>query len=203
MPLTDALLPLLTSPWLLLIVLAACLIDGVFPPVPSETTVVAALASSIAAGVDAGWALAIVAAAAVGAVLGDSLAFWIGRRVGVDRFRWMRRPRARRTLTWITGRLRTSPATLVLVGRYIPVGRVAVNGMAGASGLPYGRFLALAAVGGTLWAGMCLLIASASAAWLGDPLWSAALAVVVMLAFGLTVDLLSRRFTRGGARSIA
>nr|WP_241428958.1 VTT domain-containing protein [Agrococcus sp. ARC_14] len=179
-----------------MIVLAACAIDGIFPPVPSETTVVAALAAGIAAGVDGTWAIAIVLAAAAGAVLGDSLAFWVGRRVGVDRFRWMRRPRARRMLGWIAERLRTSPATLVLVGRYIPVGRVAVNGMAGASGLPFPRFLGLAAVAGSLWACMCLAIASASAAWLGDPLWSAALGVVVMLALGLVVDLISRRVAR-------
>lgn len=197
--LPDLVTAVTTSPWLLAIVLAVCVIDGFFPPVPSETTVVAALAATIAAGGAPMWGIAIVVAAAAGAIVGDSIAFSIGRRVGIDRFAWMRTRRVRLTTGWIAGRLRTTPATLVLVGRYIPVGRVAVNAMAGASGLAYGRFVALSAVAGTLWACMCLAIATVAATWLGDPIWSAVLAIGIMLALGLVLDLIARRRMRVAA----
>lgn len=188
-PISDLILPLLTSPWLLLVVLAVCIIDGFFPPVPSETTVVAALAAGLAAGSELPWAVGIVAVAAIGAMAGDSIAYWIGRRVGVDRFAWMRRPRVRRSTDWIAERVLATPATLVLVGRYIPVGRVAVNAMAGASGLRYRRFLPLSIAAGLVWAAMCWAIAAASAAWLGDPLLAALAGVGIMLVLGVLFDL--------------
>lgn len=180
--LSDLLVSLTASPWVLLVVVTVCLIDGFFPPVPSETTVVAAFA-----------------AAAIGAVVGDSIAFAVGSRLGLQRFRWMRTPRVRRATGWIARRMQTSPATLVLVGRYIPVGRVAVNAMAGASGLPYRRFVRLAAVAGALWALMCVAIAGLSAAWLGDPVLAALLAIAVMLGLGGCIDLISRRRLRAVA----
>lgn len=197
--LSDLLVSLTASPWVLLVVVTVCLIDGFFPPVPSETTVVAAFAAALAAGHEIGWTIGIVAAAAIGAVVGDSIAFAVGSRLGLQRFRWMRTPRVRRATGWIARRMQTSPATLVLVGRYIPVGRVAVNAMAGASGLPYRRFVRLAAVAGALWALMCVAIAGLSAAWLGDPVLAALLAITVMLGLGGCIDLISRRRLRAVA----
>lgn len=208
---------ILTSPLLLVLIAAVCIIDGFFPPVPSEMTVVAALSAVIATAQSAAqsaaesaahsaealagvagvtWPLAIVAVAAFGAIAGDSIAFSLGRRVGVERFAWMRRPRVARTTRWISARIHASPATLVLVGRYIPVGRVAVNAMAGASGLRYRRFLAYSTLAGTVWAGMCLAVATLSVAWLGDPLWSALLGMAVMLLIGLGLDAIARRRMR-------
>lgn len=190
--LPDLIPTLITSPWLLVIVMTACIIDGFFPPMPSEITVVAALSAAIAAGSTTLWAVAIVAVAAVGAVVGDSLAFAAGRQFGVERLRWMRKPRVRRVTGWIARRVHTSPASLVLVGRYIPVGRVAVNALAGASGLRYRRFVVFSAVAGAVWAALCFAVASISTLWLGDPLWSALLGAGVMLALGLGIDRLAR-----------
>ena len=202
---------LITSPLLLVLIAAVCIIDGFFPPVPSEMTVVAALSAVIATGHLSGpaaaaagsgggagfaWPIAIVAVAAAGAVVGDSIAFALGRRLGVRRFAWMRRPRVQRTTDWISSRIHASPATLVLVGRYIPVGRVAVNAMAGASGLRYRRFLAYSMLAGVVWAAMCHAVATLSVAWLRDPLWSALLGIAVMLLIGLGIDAVARRGMR-------
>lgn len=197
--LPDLIQTLLASPWLLVVVAAVCVIDGFFPPMPSEMTVVAALSAAIAAGGTPHWSAAIVVAAALGAVAGDSVAFAAGRRIGVDRGRWMRRPRVRRISGWIATRMQSSPATLLLVGRYIPVGRVAVNAVAGASRLPYRTFFVFSAMAGAVWAVMCLAVASLSAAWLGDPLWSALLGVGVMLVLGLCIDWIVRRQFRAEA----
>lgn len=197
--LSDLVATLTASPLLPLVVLAVCIVDGFFPPVPSEMTVVAALAGALAGTGTWLWAAAIVAAAAVGAIVGDSIAFAAGRRIGVDRFGWMRRPRVRRMTGWITERVHTSPATIVLVGRYIPAGRVAVNAIAGASGLRYRRFFALASLAGTVWAVTCLVVSLASAALLTDPLWSALLAVAVTLVLGLGIDHVTRQHVRSAA----
>jgi membrane protein DedA with SNARE-associated domain len=192
MDLTALLVDLVASPWMPLVVLAVCLIDGFFPPVPSETTVVAALAVALAAG-EVPQAVVIVLAAASGAIAGDSIAYAVGRKVGLERFGWMRRERVRKVSALLRERVQRSPAMLLLVARYIPVGRVAVNATAGATRLPYGRFLPLSAVAGTAWAAMCLVVAGASAAWLGDPLWASLAAIAIMLLFGVIVDAIARR----------
>ena len=195
----DLVSMLTDSPVLPLIVLAVCIIDGFFPPVPSEMTVVAALAALLADASSPVWVTVIVGAAASGAIIGDSIAFAAGRHIGTDRFGWMRTPRVRRTTAWISDRVQTSPATIVLVGRFVPAGRVAVNATAGASALRFRRFLVLSTIGGTIWACTCLALAWASAAWLADPVWSALLAVVMMLALGFGIDHLSRRSLRSAA----
>ena len=66
-------------------------VDGFFPPVPSETALVAVAAVTATSGQPV---LAVVlGAAALGAIAGDSIAYAIGRRVGLKRLRNARRPR--------------------------------------------------------------------------------------------------------------
>ncbi|UOQ56330.1 VTT domain-containing protein [Leucobacter allii] len=201
--LPDLISALIVSPWLPILIAAVCIIDGFFPPVPSETTVVAVLATGIALGHDHWWIAAVAALAGLGAAAGDSVAFLIGRRFGLERLAWMRRPRMRRTTAWLAARVHAAPATLVLVGRYIPVGRVAVNALAGASGLHYRRFLAYSALASAAWAAMCVAIASVSVAWLGNPVYSALLAIGIMLLVGWGIDLVARRRMRAPSGAVA
>jgi len=192
----DLIPALIATPWVILVVAAVCVLDGFFPPVPSETTVVAVLASVIAIGESTVWAVAIAAAAALGAIAGDSIAYALGRRFGIDRIRWFRGPKAQRVIGSVSSRVHSSSASLILVGRYIPGGRVVVNMLAGASGLRYRRFAAFSVIAGISWAAMCATVATMSAAWLGDPLWSALLGIGVMLAIGLVIDLVAKRRER-------
>lgn len=189
----DLLPALVTSPWLLVVVLAVCTIDGFFPPVPSETTLVAVLTASITVGVSPLWIATITAVAAVGAIAGDSIAYALGRRLGSGRLAHSRRPRLRKIAGWVTERVHSSPAVIILVGRYIPGGRVVVNMVAGSTGLRYRRFLVFSVIAGVSWAAMTTAIASASAAWLGHPLWSALLGIGIMLVLGLVIDHVARR----------
>ena len=199
----DLLPALVSSPWLLLVVLAVCIIDGFFPPVPSETTVVAVLTASIAVGASPLWIAAITAAAALGAIAGDSIAYALGRRIGAERLARSRRPTIRKVTAWVAGRVHASPAVLILVGRYIPGGRVAVNMLAGSAHLRYRRFLVFSVIAGVSWAIMTTAIASLSAAWLGHPLWSALLGIAVMLVLGLIIDLVARRRLRSAPSNTA
>jgi len=186
--LNELLLQTVASPWLVLVLLAVTIIDGFFPPVPSETVLVAAAAVAASDG-SPQVLLALGAVAALGAVIGDNIAFAIGRSLGSARFRWMRRPRVRDALAHAERALEKRSASLILTARYIPVGRVAVNMSAGALGFPWRRFAPLSIVAGLSWAALSLVIGVFAGSWIRhQPLVSAAIGIVVALSIGIIVD---------------
>lgn len=144
------------SPWLYLVLFGVTILDGFFPPVPSETLLVAAAAVSASAG--GADLLFLGAVAALGAAIGDNVAFQFGRRLGTTRFAWMRRPRVKAAFASAQRALDDRSAVLILGARYIPVGRVAVNMSAGALGFPWRRFLPLSLIGGISWSAFSLAI---------------------------------------------
>ncbi|UJP10932.1 VTT domain-containing protein [Microbacterium sp. KUDC0406] len=188
------------SPWLLLVMFAVAAIDAVFPPVPSETVLVAGAAAAAATG---GWPtiLALVLAAALGAMLGDNLAYALGRAIGTKRFRWMERPRIAAAFEHAEHMLARRGATLIIGARYIPVGRVAVNISAGALGYPWRRFLPVSPIAATTWALYGATIGILAGSWLANqPFLAAVLGVVFAVAVGIVVDRIgaSRRRRRAG-----
>ena len=82
--------------WIYPILTIFCFIDGFVPILPSETLIVALGALSVTSGQPNMWF--VMLAAAVGAIAGDNMAYLLGRRVGVERFRWMRKPKVHRAL---------------------------------------------------------------------------------------------------------
>ena len=177
----------IASPWLYLVLFAVTVIDGFFPPVPSETVLVAAAA--VAASTGDGNLLLLGAVATIGAAIGDNIAFVIGRSLGTTRFAWMRRPRVAATFAYAQQALDRRSATLILGARYIPVGRVAVNMSAGALRFPWRRFLPLSLVAGLSWSIFSLAIGLLAGAWIKDqPLLSAGLGIVIALLIGFTID---------------
>lgn len=183
----ELIMQAISSPWLYLVLFAATIIDGFFPPIPSETLLVAAAAASVSSG--GGELLLLGAVAAVAATIGDNIAFLVGRRVGVDRFAWMRRPRVRTIFAAASSSLDRRPAALILGARYIPVGRVMVNMSAGALQFPWRRFLPLSLVAGASWSVFSLAIGLLAGSWLrGQPLLSAALGIAVALLVGFVID---------------
>ena len=185
--LNDLILQASASPWLYAVLFAVTVIDGFFPPVPSETVLVAAAA--VAASTGDGNILLLGAVAALGAAIGDNIAFLIGRRLGTTRFAWMRRPRVAAAFAYAQRALDRRSATLILGARYIPIGRVAVNMSAGALGFPWRRFLPLSLIAGVSWSVFSLAIGLLAGAWLHDqPVLSAAIGVVVALIVGVVID---------------
>ncbi|MGW9268619.1 VTT domain-containing protein [Microbacterium sp. NPDC055599] len=185
--LNELIMQAIASPWLYLVLFAVTVIDGFFPPVPSETVLVAAAA--VAASTGDGNLLLLGLVAAVGAAIGDNLAFLIGRRLGTSRFAWMRRPRVVTAFTYAQRALDRRSATLILGARYIPVGRVAVNMSAGALGFPWRRFLPLSLIAGASWSIFSLAIGLLAGAWIKDqPLLSALLGIGVALVIGVVID---------------
>lgn len=183
----DLIMQAVASPWLYLVMFATAVIDGFFPPIPSETVLVAAAAVASSSG---GTNIVLLCTvAAVGAMIGDNIAYGIGRGVGLTRFAWMRRPRVAAAFTRAQGALARSGAPLLLGARYIPVGRVAVNISAGALGYPWRRFLPLSALAGATWAVYSAVIGLVAGHWLqGQPLLSALLGIVCALVIGVIFD---------------
>ncbi|MFS0912855.1 DedA family protein [Microbacterium sp. 179-I 3D2 NHS] len=184
----ELILHAVASPWLFLVLFAVTVIDGFFPPVPSETVLVAAAA--VASSTGEWWMLVPLGlVAAVGAAIGDNIAFAIGSRVGTVRWRWMRRPRVAAAFAHAEAALDRRSAALILGARYVPVGRVAVNMSAGALGFAWRRFLPLSLIAGASWSALSLIIGLVAGSWVKDqPLLSAGIGIVIALAIGVTID---------------
>ncbi len=133
------------SPWALIAVFALSMLDGLIPPLPSESIVIALAAISASTGAPSLVNLGLCAA--IGAFLGDNLTFLIARHSGVGRLANSSRPRVQRAFGWAATELHRRSGLAIIVARYIPIGRIAVNLTAGASRFSYPRFIALRLLG--------------------------------------------------------
>lgn len=124
----------------------AVLVDSVVPLVPSEALVVAAAGASAS---DSLSVVGVVASAALGAVAGDVVVHLVGRW---SRGRWLRR--LERTRGWGTAMslVRGGGTGVVVLGRFVPLGRTAVAFTTGASGMSWRRYLPAATAGAMVWA---------------------------------------------------
>ncbi|UFU05713.1 DedA family protein [Ruania halotolerans] len=191
----EPVLAMAASPWVLLVLFAGCVIDGFFPPVPSESLVIALTSLAISHEAPSLWLIGMVAA--VGAFIGDNIAYAIGTKVPIHRLRIFRSRRGRKTLAWAERALARRGAVFILAARYIPIGRVAVNMTAGAVGYPYRRFVVVAAIAAVAWAGYSILLGvSAGAALHDNPLLGVALGVALGVVMGFVVDGIVRLFLR-------
>ena len=94
----------------------------------------------------------VIIAAVLGAVLGDTAGFWIGRRLGPAVFR---RPESRFFKPAYVERARSYferyGVTTLVIARFVPVVRTFVPTMAGVGAMHYPRFLLYNIIGGVLW----------------------------------------------------
>ena len=136
------------SPWTYVFLVVISALDAIIPLVPSETSVI--LAGVLASSGDLILVLVILTAAA-GAILGDNLSYWIGRKVGhriVDRFFKGER---RKQVEWAHKQVQTRGGYLIIIGRFIPGGRTAVTLSCGMLEMPWRRFFAFDVVAGLIW----------------------------------------------------
>lgn len=144
----------------------------------------------------------LLLALVVGAgVLGDSVGFEVGRRLGprLEELRPLRRHRAR--IESARGYLRRRGGRAVVLGRFTAFLRAMMPALAGASGMRYPRFLVFNVLGGLLWgAGVTLLgyFAGSSIDRVAESLGrgSAALLIIVAVTGLVTWRLRSRRHRR-------
>lgn len=175
------------SPWVYLAMYVLITVDGFFPPVPSESVVIALAAVAVATGEPNLWL--VLAIAAAGAFTGDQIAYAIGRRVDVRATRLLRARRAQQTIDWAEAALTHRGAAFIFGSRYIPIGRVAVNMTAGALRYPRARFVGLSALAAVSWAVYSTAIGVGAGAWLHErPLVAVVVGVVSGVVIGLLVD---------------
>ena len=172
-------------------------LDGFVPPVPSESALIGLAAVGASTG-HPNW-LALGVAAAAGAWVGDNVAYVLGRRGRLDRL--MERTRRRRkAMDWARARLAHRGGVIIIVARYVPIGRVAVNLTAGATHFPRRRFMAFTVLSGATWATWSVALGALAGSWVEDsPLLAAAVGVGVAVVVGLLVERLARLLPLGGA----
>lgn len=142
--------------WFLAIILAIALLDSVIPVVPSETTVIL---GGVAAGLGDQPLLAVMACGAVGAFLGDNIAYQIGAKMsGFIRRRAAAKPKRQARLDWATARIRDRGGLLLITARFIPGGRTALTLASGITHQPRRWFMAWIAVAAVIWASYASLL---------------------------------------------
>lgn len=177
--------------WVLPLTFVLCVVDGFFPVVPSESVIVAL--ASISGGGEgvALWLLWIVGVA--GAIVGDQIAYSMGRRIGTDRFRWMRTRTVQRAVSSARNALESHGAFVITTARFIPGGRVAVNYTAGATRFPRKWFTLLDVIAAMIWSGYSIGIGRATAGWLDNPILQILVAVVAAGVIGWIIDAVLKR----------
>ena len=182
---------LAASPWALVVMAGILVIDGFFPFVPGETAVVTLATLGTTGHGPSPWAVLVVAVAAT--MIGDGIAFAIGRTVGIDRWAWMRRPRAARAFDWASQGLMRRPALFLMAAKFVPFVRVAVTMTAGAGGLPVRRYLPISFAASTVYTLYHVLVALlAGATFAANPLLGALAGIVLVVLLGLLFELLGR-----------
>jgi membrane protein DedA with SNARE-associated domain len=159
-------------------------VESMGVPLPGEIVLVAAALLAATGGISP-WGVAIGAAA--GAIVGDSIGYFVGRRGGRtllvrlgNRFPKHMGPRQLAQAEKIFDRW---GAWAVFFGRWIALLRIFAGPLAGAMKMPYARFLAANAAGGATWAfATTFLIYSlgqVAEQWLSRFSWAALVLAVV------------------------
>lgn len=146
---TDALFALV-SDWGALALAVATFLSCLAVPVPTSLMMLAA-GAFVASGDLA--LVPVLAAAFVGAVLGDQAGFALGRGAGVVLSERLRRhPGRARLLASAEGAVAARGAQAVFLSRWLfsPLGPY-VNGVAGLAGMNWARFTVMAAMGEGVW----------------------------------------------------
>jgi membrane protein DedA with SNARE-associated domain len=178
---------LIGSDLVLVVLFAFAVLDGFFPPVPSETAVIA-LTAAWGAGDGGPAPLLVVAVAACGAFTGDQLAYLVGRRASGRIGR--ARGKGARAFVRAGEMVQRHGGTLLLAARFVPGGRVAVTTAAGALGFPRTAYVAWTAAGGVAWGAYYASIGALSGSWLqGNTL----LAIVIGVAGGVLLGAVANR----------
>ncbi|GAA2206337.1 VTT domain-containing protein [Nonomuraea monospora] len=138
----DLVEQVMSSPWLYVALFALALLDGFFPIVPAETSVITA--GVFAATGETNLALVIVVAA-LGAFAGDHISYLIGSKSA-------RKLRGKKAFVWARGALAERGGLVLVVARYIPGGRTATTLTMGAVRHPLRAFTFFDAIATGSWA---------------------------------------------------
>lgn len=184
------------SLWTLFFLFVFCVIDGFLPILPSETLIIA-LGALIVQGNGPNVYLLILTGA-LGAILGDQLAFGIGHRYNVERIRFLREGKGQVAVRFARKGLARRGPLYIIAARFIPIGRVAVNLIAGATGYPRHKFIPLTLLSGPIWSTYSAIIGIVSGhVFNGHPILSMLVGVSGGIALGAVINIIIERTTSG------
>ena len=149
---TDRLADWAGNWWFLGVIFIIALLDSVIPIVPSETTVIIG-GVAVATG-DAPYPLlAVIAAGAAGAFIGDNMAYTIGYHwsAAFER-RAERKPKFAAKLTWARAQIHERGGLLLITARFIPGGRTALTLASGITRQPRTWFVKWTLIAAAIWA---------------------------------------------------
>lgn len=150
--LTDWLDDVSSNWWFYLVIFVIALLDSVVPVVPSETTVII---GGIAAGQGDLLVVLVIAMGAVGAFIGDSIAYGLGHRFRpfVTRLLSRRAGNGEERLERAASQIAKRGGPLLITARFIPGGRTLMTLSCGATHRPYRRwFVPWDVTAAVLWA---------------------------------------------------
>lgn len=136
--------------WFILVIVVVALLDSVIPIVPSETTVII---GGIAAGQGHHNIVVVILAGALGAFLGDNLAYAIGHRFEGRVRGWAEKRPARLERLESAGRqIHQRGGLLLITARFIPGGRTVLTVSSGITRQPRPWFAGWVALAALIWA---------------------------------------------------
>ena len=190
--LTDWLVDTSSAQWFLMVIFVIALLDSVIPIVPSETTVII---GGVAAGAGDQNLLLVIMAGAIGAFIGDNLAYLIGRSFhGPIARRAERKPSTQRRLNWAAEQVRDRGGLLLVTARFIPGGRTALTISCGLTQQPQRWFVKWVALAVTIWATYAAVLGAIFGRALQDNHTAAFLiAFFTALAINIIIEIVRKR----------
>ena len=187
-------------PWIIHVLISGVvMLESMGIPLPGETVIIAAAVLSTGHFISVS-PLAIAISAAIGAVIGDSLGYWVVREYGNRLLRWMHRKFPRHVgaeqLAWTEHIFSRYGFLAVFFGRFIALLRMFAGPISGLLRMHYYVFLAANALGGVTWSFVITYaiyyLGMAADHWLSSAAW---VGLLVFVVFAVLVSVFLRRRT--------
>jgi membrane protein DedA with SNARE-associated domain len=173
-------------------------VESMGVPVPGEIALVSASLLAASGYADIWW---VAVAASLGAIVGDSIGYAIGRRGGRPFLDWLGRKFPKHLgppqIAKAERMFNKYGVSAIFFGRFVALLRVLAGPMAGALKVPYRKFLAANMAGGIVWASgtalVIYLVGQAAEQWLSRFSW---IALALAVGAGIVTTLVIRRRAR-------
>lgn len=194
---TEFILGAATSVWGYLALVPFIITDAVIPIVPSESIVISM--SSLLVHDHRGLLVVLFLVSAAAAWVGDNIAYTIGRTRLLHGNRLLQRPKVHKSFEWARKELFARGAAVIIVGRFIPGVRIAINIMCGVVEFPRKRYMEIVSVSSSLWALYSVLVGALAGSWFEEhQLLGIVVAIAAGMVLGPVIDWgLRKTFLRG------
>lgn len=180
------------SPWTYALIFGLAAFDVIFPILPSETVVI--LAGVLAGAGELNIGL-VIASAALGAFMGDNLAYWIGRKAGEPILNKLFKGDRRKRVDWARDQIDQRGGYLIIIGRFIPGGRTAVAIGAGTLHMHWPKFMIFDATAAIIWASYAALLGFVGGKTFEEEPWKGFL-IAFIVAFAIAAATEGYRYLR-------